>query len=73
MSPVCSQPSRTAAAVASGFRQYPGKTFGPRTSSSLSSDSDTSTYGYGLPAYPTLRTASSGGRQRTLGAASVRP
>ena len=32
-----------------------------------------STYGYGLPAQPALRRASSGGRQSTFGAASVRP
>src|SRR4029079_4331696 len=43
MSPVWNQPPRNAAAVASGSFQYPGKTFGPRSTTSPRSPAGTGT------------------------------
>ncbi len=82
-SPVHSQPSRIVSAVASGRRQYPGMTWGPRIRSSPGSPAATSTpssstifmsmWKIGIPTEVGLSRTRSGGSQKLLPLASVRP
>ena len=51
-SPVYSQPSRSASAVAAGLFQYPGMMFGPRASTSPSGAILSSTPGIAGPTVP---------------------